>query len=281
MSNPAGWYDDGSGRQRWWDGGQWTDQFADQQSVAAPGGVAVAAPPSPESPKTKPGVLGIIALVVAAIGFVFACIPGALIVGWVLLPIAFILSIVALFLKGSKWPAITGLALAVVGTVVGFVVFFALMANAASNAFNEIRDSVPGDDSPGVAEPAEPAAEDQPGAATSEYAVTIDGASQATDYEGNPAIVVEFTFSNNSDDDANFLFATSVKAFQDGVQLEEAILTDADFDVSDSLKDIKPGKSLTVHRAFVLDGTSDVSIEVTELISFDDTMLASRTFSVQ
>lgn len=28
MSVPAGWYDDGSGRQRWWDGEQWTDHFA-------------------------------------------------------------------------------------------------------------------------------------------------------------------------------------------------------------------------------------------------------------
>ncbi|WP_292904285.1 DUF2510 domain-containing protein, partial [Microbacterium sp.] len=24
----AGWYDDGSGRQRWWDGERWTDDFA-------------------------------------------------------------------------------------------------------------------------------------------------------------------------------------------------------------------------------------------------------------
>lgn len=32
MSNaPAGWYDDGSGRQRWWDGSVWTEHFADQQ----------------------------------------------------------------------------------------------------------------------------------------------------------------------------------------------------------------------------------------------------------
>ncbi len=27
MSTPAGWYDDGSGRLRWWDGQRWTDHF--------------------------------------------------------------------------------------------------------------------------------------------------------------------------------------------------------------------------------------------------------------
>ncbi|WAB83606.1 DUF4041 domain-containing protein [Microcella daejeonensis] len=33
MSNAAaGWYDDGSGRMRWWDGQQWTLHFADQQA---------------------------------------------------------------------------------------------------------------------------------------------------------------------------------------------------------------------------------------------------------
>ena len=35
MSTAAGWYDDGSGRQRWWDGEAWTEQFADQQAVTA------------------------------------------------------------------------------------------------------------------------------------------------------------------------------------------------------------------------------------------------------
>lgn len=29
MATAAGWYDDGSGRQRWWDGENWTDTFQD------------------------------------------------------------------------------------------------------------------------------------------------------------------------------------------------------------------------------------------------------------
>lgn len=32
----AGWYDDGAGRQRWWDGQQWTDQYQDQPPLRGP-----------------------------------------------------------------------------------------------------------------------------------------------------------------------------------------------------------------------------------------------------
>src|SRR5690625_5922779 len=46
-------------------------------------------PPPPQ----KNGI-GLAALIVAIVGFLFACIPGALIIGWVMLPVEFILSIV-------------------------------------------------------------------------------------------------------------------------------------------------------------------------------------------
>ena len=92
----------------------------------------------PASAPQKPNVLALIALIMAVVGFIFACIPGALIVGWVLLPIAFVLSIVSLFLKGSrKWMGVVGLVLSIIGTIVGFVVFFAVIANAAEEAFGD------------------------------------------------------------------------------------------------------------------------------------------------
>lgn len=31
MAAAAGWYDDGSGRQRWWDGTNWTDRYQEVQ----------------------------------------------------------------------------------------------------------------------------------------------------------------------------------------------------------------------------------------------------------
>lgn len=229
--------------------------------------------------KVKPHVLGIIALVAAILGFIFACVPGALIIGWILLPIAFILSLVALFLKGRKWPAIVGLILAVVGTIVGFIVFFAVVMNAATTALGTI-DKAPAAQA-GSSSSAEPAEATKDQAPDSEYAVTIDGATQAKDYEGKSALVVTFTFTNDSDDAANFAFATSAKAFQDGIELDTAILTDSKYDSSSALKDIKPGKSIKVTEAYVLDSKAEVSVEVTELLSFDDTPIATKTFSVK
>lgn len=96
----------------------------------------VAAPVAPEPEKTgKPSVLGWIALGTAAVGFIFACIPGALIVGWVLLPIAFILGIVALFMKGRKWPAIVAVIVSIVGTIIGVVVFMSVVSAAFEDSF--------------------------------------------------------------------------------------------------------------------------------------------------
>ncbi|RXZ51646.1 G5 domain-containing protein [Agromyces binzhouensis] len=39
---PAGWYDDGSGRQRWWDGSAWTDRFGDELTPSPPKSVSKA-----------------------------------------------------------------------------------------------------------------------------------------------------------------------------------------------------------------------------------------------
>ncbi|QTX05616.1 DUF2510 domain-containing protein [Agromyces archimandritae] len=130
---PAGWYDDGSGRQRYWDGAQWTDRFADAGAPVPP----YAPPSTGRSGDSGPkwNVLAFVALGFAVVGFIFACMPGALIVGWVLLPVAFILAIVAFFLKGKKWPAIVALILAVVGTIVGFIVFVSSAASSFDDSF--------------------------------------------------------------------------------------------------------------------------------------------------
>ncbi len=114
----------------------------------------------------------------------------------------------------------------------------------------------------------------------SDYAVTIDSCKQTKDYKGKAAIIVTYTWTNNSDSAKSFITAISDKAFQDGVQLDTAILNDGD--TSSSMKEVKPGKSLKVKQAFLLDSkTEPVSIECSELISFDEALLAKKTFDLK
>jgi len=81
-------------------------------------------------------VLGIVALVTAIVGAIFACIPGALIVGWVLLPLALVLGIVALCLPAKrKGAALAAVIVSVIGTVVGVVVFTMVVSDAVDDAF--------------------------------------------------------------------------------------------------------------------------------------------------
>ncbi|SEE70080.1 hypothetical protein SAMN04489740_2233 [Arthrobacter alpinus] len=92
-------------------------------------------PPQPTKVKKQRNVVGLVALIVAVLGFIFACIPGALIIGWILLPIAFVLSLVSLFLKDkAKWMGVTALLLSIVGTIVGVAVFFSVIATSVDNA---------------------------------------------------------------------------------------------------------------------------------------------------
>lgn len=124
----------------------------------------------------------------------------------------------------------------------------------------------------------EPVESQQAEEVESSFDVTIDGCTVTTDYEGAPAIVVDFTFTNNSEEDTSFAVACSQKAFQNGVQLESAIVTE---DLGNGyLAEIKPGATTEARMAFTLTDESDVTVEVEELFSLEDKTLAEQTFSV-
>lgn len=114
------------------------------------------------------------------------------------------------------------------------------------------------------------------------YAVSIGDSHLTKDYDGKSTLVVNYTFKNNSEEANSFAVAVSAKAFQDGVELEMAVVTDdKKYDSGSSLKEIKPGASVKVQSAYVLDGKSDVTIEVTESFSLDDAVIAEKTISVK
>lgn len=104
------------------------------------------------------------------------------------------------------------------------------------------------------------------------YHVEIKGAELAEDYEGNPVIVITYAWTNNSEDTTSAMVAVMGKAFQDGVQLETAIVMDSNvYDSGASMKEVRPGTTLDIQCAYALTSeTSTVEFELTEWISFSD-----------
>ncbi|MDO5498652.1 MAG: hypothetical protein Q4F67_03110 [Propionibacteriaceae bacterium] len=101
-----------------------------------PGAAPAAEGPGP-APKKNRNVVAIVAFAAAIAGFVFAVWEGAYILGWILLPIAFILSLVALFLRGQpKRMAVAALIIAIVGTVAGGIAFMSSLTSAVDDAFS-------------------------------------------------------------------------------------------------------------------------------------------------
>lgn len=138
MSVPAGWYDDGSGRPRWWDGERWTDHFAPEHQAVAQvpppqqqddhASVAPEAHALPESQRAQP-ILGYLGLGLAVLGTILACIPATFIFGLILLIAGFVVSLIGVFnAKAAKWPSIAGIVLSVLGGVIGTTVTLAIIA---------------------------------------------------------------------------------------------------------------------------------------------------------
>lgn len=202
-SAPAGWFPAGvEGQERYWDGTAWTDQVRPVGGIATATGTVPAPPIVPAAEKKPRNILGIVALAVAAVGFIFACIPGALIVGWVLLPIGFILGIIALFQKDKpKWQGLTAIIVSVIGTIVGVIVFIALAAGAVSDA---IDDSVTEDVGTSEVVDEEEAVDEEPAVADAEDLVLGETAFGVDTESGMGWYAVEVTNPNE-----DYIFAST------------------------------------------------------------------------
>lgn len=108
--------------------------------------------------------------------------------------------------------------------------------------------------------------------------VQIRGAAAAEDYEGKQAIVVTYSWTNNSGSTASAYETLLVKAFQNGARLDSAVVIDSKkFDFSNYMREIRPGRSADVQLAFHLNSrTTAVDIEISQLgSSSGDTVVMS------
>lgn len=102
----------------------------------------------------------------------------------------------------------------------------------------------------------------------SDYSVTYNSFSLSTDYNGNPAIIENYTFKNSSAEARPFFTTASVTMYQDGIELQTAYMVSG-CDLRPSQTKIQQGASLDVQYAHMLrNKTSPITIEIKDRISF-------------
>lgn len=91
---------------------------------------------------------------------------------------------------------------------------------------------------------------------------------------GDYTVKVVYSFTNNSKDAISFDVACTDEVYQDGIQLETTVLSNDETDLLDVK--IKPGVTKDVTKAYKLsDSKTDLTVEVGQLLSFDDTKVTT------
>ncbi len=116
-------------------------------------------------------------------------------------------------------------------------------------------------------------------APASDYGVTIEGVRLGKDYEGKDCAIVTYSFTNNSDKTTSFAFAVYPKVFQNGIECDSQFFVEGKENDNYST-DIRPGTTVLVDLAYELQDLSEIEVEVTELMSFDNAILAEGTFAL-
>lgn len=112
-----------------------------------------------------------------------------------------------------------------------------------------------------------------------DYSVSINDSKVVEDYDGNPALAVSYTWTNNSDETASFMWALADKAYQDGIELETAFYSGDEIDTSASSLEVKPGTTLDVWCVYELRSESEVLVEVEEFMGRSG-VIAEKSFVV-
>lgn len=105
---------------------------------------------------------------------------------------------------------------------------------------------------------------------TKSYSIEYSKHEFGTDLEGKDVIYFFYEFENLSEKDATPMTTVSIKAFQNGVELENAVSMEAPEETQNVMKSVKNGGKLTACMGFVLEDNSDVTIECNTLFSSEE-----------
>lgn len=99
--------------------------------------------------------------------------------------------------------------------------------------------------------------------------------------DGEPVIIISFDWTNNSDETTSAMVSFGEQAFQDGIELESSFQSSL-YESDNYSREIRPGTTITVERAFELNNeTSVVEFEVSNWLSWNDESIVYRNFNIE
>nr|DAZ28721.1 MAG TPA: protein of unknown function (DUF5067) [Caudoviricetes sp.] len=92
-----------------------------------------------------------------------------------------------------------------------------------------------------------------------------------TDYEGNKCLYYYYTFTNNGEENATAGLTAHVQCFQDGSECEMAITEDSNDSMNNyAMNEVQPGGTVEVCQTFKLKSDTEITIEASDMLSFDN-----------
>lgn len=85
------------------------------------------------------------------------------------------------------------------------------------------------------------------------------------DYKDKDVLIIEYEFYNGEDDAIAFIHMFNNHVFQNGIECDSKVFGCDDETTRDIMKNIQPGITITVRKAYHIDDMSDVSVEATKL----------------
>ena len=125
------------------------------------------------------------------------------------------------------------------------------------------------EEGPGTAEDGEAAEERLTEAGDiGEYHIEIGEAERTKDTSGNAAVIVTYTWTNNSEASTSAMVMLMERAYQGETRLTSAQVEAAGYDSDSGSRTVGPGSTGTVQRAFVLEEEDGaLTFEVSEFLS--------------
>lgn len=103
-----------------------------------------------------------------------------------------------------------------------------------------------------------------------DYIITIQSYGLGVDYDGKDALIINYDWTNNSDEAASPFMTFILKGFQDGIETSDVFMVDG-VDLGIGQKEVRPGSTLEGAQDII--GVDDLSkpieLEIDELMTFD------------